>query len=206
MLTLFEMGVIYLPLNFLTVAAYLACHADGDFVRFKQSGDFGNEGVEFQSGANICLALAELHGEGMNVMLSAVEQTLICLGFLHWGDVLPLQVLGDGKFLGFLVRKGVIHYRLYVLPPGYEGCAVSALSVHYLVAVCVGYGAHADCLKHTLTADRVGKLGEALFVELLAWVEAARLNEGEGDDCLLHVSVGVDVLVGCGLNCCRFHN
>ena len=49
----FKVRFVDLTLNVLGVTAYLGCHADGDFVCVKHSGDFGNERCEFEACADI---------------------------------------------------------------------------------------------------------------------------------------------------------
>ena len=59
--TLFQMLVVHFTLNVFAITANLARHADCDFVLFQKSCDFGYQGDEFQTGADIALILSELH-------------------------------------------------------------------------------------------------------------------------------------------------
>lgn len=136
---------VHLTLYVLTVTADFACHADRDFVRFQQGGDFGNKRCEFQSCTDISLTLAELHSKGRKVVPSAFHEPLVGIGFFHGCHIFALEVLGNGDFLGFFIGK-VIDYGRDFLHADNRCSTVSALTEHKFIVVAVCYGAHGDRL------------------------------------------------------------
>ena len=97
------MLVVHLTLYLFPITADFTCHADCDFVLFQQHGDFGYQGNEFKSCTDIRFRLAELHGQGLDIVATAVYEFLVGIGFLNRGNILAMQVLGDCHFLGCLV-------------------------------------------------------------------------------------------------------
>ena len=70
------MGVVNIGLYVNSVTAYLGCHCHRDFLGVNKPCDFGYEGCELYSGADIGLTLAYLRGECGIVVASAVDCSL----------------------------------------------------------------------------------------------------------------------------------
>ena len=189
------MLVVHLTLYLFPITADFTCHADCDFVLLQQQSDFGYQGNEFKSCTDICLRLAELHGQGLYIVATAVYELLVGVGFLNRGHILTLQVLGNRHFLGCLVwnfHDDSRNFRQF----SHEGSTVSAFSEYNLETV-VRNRAHTDRLKHSLLTDALGKFRKACLVKVLTWVVVTRLNVCQCYRC--------DVLLYC-LNCCCCHN
>ena len=170
-----QMFLVHLTLNVLPVSADFSRHADGDFIRIQEGGDFGDKGGEFQPCADIVLVLSEELRQGLHGVASALDKPLIGCGFLHGCHVLALQVLGNRHFLGFLVRQLGYDCGNFV-PARNDGRTVTAFPENNPVTVCSVNGAHGDGLQHALPFDALGKFVKGCFIETFAWVEAARLN------------------------------
>ena len=97
------MLVVHLTLYLFPITADFTCHTDSDFVLLQQQGDFGYQGNEFKSCTDICFRLAKLHGQGLDIVATAVYEFLVGIGFLNRGNILAMQVLGNRHFLGCLV-------------------------------------------------------------------------------------------------------
>ena len=140
----FEVLLVHLCLNILAITADFARHADCDFVLLQKPGDFGYQGDEFQTGADIALVLAELHRQRLHIVATALYELLIGVRFLDGRNVLALQVLRYRHLFGCLVRNFHDDSR-YLFQPCHEGGTVSAFSEHDFHAV-VRKGAYPDRL------------------------------------------------------------
>ena len=140
----FEVLLVHLFLNILAITADFARHADCDFVLLQQPGDFGYQGDEFQTGADIVLVLTELHCQRLHIVATALYELLVGVRFLNGRNVFALQVLCYRHFLGGLVRNFHDDSR-YLFQSCHEGGTVSAFSEHDFHAV-VRNGAHPDRL------------------------------------------------------------
>lgn len=177
--SLFQMIVVHVALDVFSVAADFARHADRQLVRLQELRDFGYQGEEFQSRADVVFALAELNGQRGYVVATVFDELLIGVGLLHGADVLTLQVFRHGHLLGLLVRNvqdDSRDFRLF----RHERGAIAAFAEDNLEAAGVGHGAHADRLQDPLPADACGEFGEGCFIESLARVVGTGLNVGQG--------------------------
>ena len=101
--TLFQMLLVDVVLYIFPITADFGCHADSQFVLLQQSGNFGYQRNEFEPCADIALVLAELHGQRLHIMATALDELLVCVGFLNGCHIFALQVFGHSHFLGCLV-------------------------------------------------------------------------------------------------------
>ncbi len=118
-------------------------------------------------------------------MPSAVNQTLIGVGFLYWGHVLTVEIFGYGDFLRFFIgvfRNGYRHF----CETCYLGGSVSALPKYDFVAVGVCEGAYLYRLKHSLLTDTLCEFCEAFLGIVLARVVCTWLNVCQCNHCEVH--------------------
>ena len=149
------MFYVHFPLNVLSVTADFRCHADGQLVLLQQQSDFGYQGSEFKTCADIAFALAELYGQRLHIIATTLHEFLIGIRFFHRGNVLTLQVLCYCHFFGGLVRDVQNDSRNF-FQPCHEGGTVTAFSENDFEAVCVRNGAHSDRLYHPLLTNTFG--------------------------------------------------
>ncbi len=108
-----------------------------------------------------------------------VAQPRIGLRFLDGGKILPLDILDERNGEGIAVIE-LAHDRGNLMQPGALRCPPAAFARHQLPAMTVGRGADENRLDQAARGNRVGKLGQCIFIEMAAWLFRVRMHLGDG--------------------------